>query len=93
MLRKCNRKLSKSPFDRTNLHNLIKARSAYKKTCRKAEMESRNTLTHFLINIGKSNPRGFWELINKMNNWGKETSEPSNNISPEKWKTLSAAPE
>ena len=38
------------------------------------------------MNIGKNNPRGFWELINKMNNWGKETREPSNNITPEKWK-------
>ena len=48
----------------------MKARST-NKTCRKAEMHYRKTLTQHLINIGKSNPSGFWKLINKMNNWGE----------------------
>ena len=85
VFRKCSRKLSRSPFNRTNLHNFIKARSAYKKVCRKAEKDSRKNLTRLLMNIGKSDTKGFWKIINKMNNWGKEINDPSNIISPEMW--------
>ena len=42
------------PTIELNLHNLLKARPAYKNICRKAE----KILTRLLINIGKSNPSG-----------------------------------
>ena len=68
------------------MHEFVKARAEYKKTLRKAEKQARKNLTNLLMNIGKNNPTGFWNLINKMNKWENESSDPPNKIPPEKWK-------
>ena len=34
----------------------------------------------------KDNPQNFWNLIDKMNRWGKEKINPSDNISAKTWK-------
>ena len=85
VLRQHSRDLSRKPFSRKNLDLFVKARSAYKKTCQKAEKEYRKTLTKQLIDVGKKDPRTFWNIINRINKWGKEQSDPSEKISPERW--------
>ena len=38
------------------------------------------------MRVGQRDPKTFWEIINKMNNWGKDTKDHTDNISPKKWK-------
>ena len=85
LVRKYSKELSASPFDKTKRQNFVKARSAYKKVCRKAEATSRKYLTEKLIKIGQNDPKLFWTTIKKMNNWGKMATDPTDKISPEKW--------
>ena len=84
-LRKRSKALSREPFSRTKLDLFVKARSAYKKTCRKAEKEYRISLTKQLMHIGKNDPRTFWNIIDKMNKWGNEKTDPAESISPKRW--------
>ena len=77
--------MSDEPFNRENQHLFIQARSAYKKTCRKAEKLYRETLTKKLMNIGQNDPKTFWDIISKMNRWGKEQVDPTENISAKSW--------
>ena len=72
-------------IDTFSIH-LIKARAAYKRTCRNAEKCCRHTLTKKLIEVGQRDPKTFWGIIDKMNNWGKGKMNHSDNISPMKWK-------
>ena len=37
------------------------------------------------MEIGQSDPNLFWKTIKKMNNWGKEQTDPSDDITPNKW--------
>ena len=37
------------------------------------------------MKIGQSDPKSFWVIINKMNNWGKKQIDPGDNIPTEKW--------
>ena len=76
--------LSTSPFDNVKRQNFINARAAYKKTRSKAESLSRRHLTSRLIEIGQNDPKRFWDTIKKMNNWGKDITDSTDNISPEK---------
>ena len=77
--------ISNEPFNRENQHLFIQARSAYKKTCRKAEKLYRDSLTKKLMNIGQNDPKTFWDIISKMNKWGKGNSDPTENISAKSW--------
>ena len=43
-------------------------------------------MTKKLLNIGLNDPKGFWNVINKMNNWGREKQDESDQISPSAWK-------
>ena len=43
----------------------------YKKTCRMAERDARRRLTNALLEIGKTDHKMFWNIIDKMNKWGK----------------------
>ena len=86
IFRKYSKILAEKPFDRKNLHSFIQARAAYKKACRNAEKSYRNTLTGKLKEVGKHDPKAFWRIIEKMNHWGAEEVDPTDNISPKKWK-------
>ena len=85
VLRKCGKDLSTSPFDNSKRQKFIRARTEYKKVCRKAETESRRCLTKKLLEVGQSDPKLFWSTIKKMNNWGKKTTDPTDDITTEKW--------
>ena len=86
LLRRQCRDLSKHPYDKQKCHLYIKTRNEYKRTCRKAEKNSRNELTKKLFNIGLNDPKGFWNIINKMNNWGKEKADETDQIKPSTWR-------
>ena len=85
VLRQRSRTLFREPFNRKNRDLFVKARTTYKKTCRKAEQAYRKTLTKQLIEIGKNDPKSFWNIIDKMNKWGKENNDPADNIAPKSW--------
>ena len=86
LLRHYSKQLTSYPFFDTSLRQkFIKARTAYKKVCRKSEAAHRRHLTKKLIEIGQNDPKLFWSTIKKMNNWGKKKIDPTDNISPEKW--------
>ena len=85
-LRRLCRELAKHPFDKQKRQAYLKARNEYKRTCRKAEQKSRHELTKKLLNIGMEDPKGFWNIISQMNNWGKEKEDETDQITPAKWK-------
>ena len=85
VLRKHSRNLCSTPFDRHKLHLYTKARMEYKRVCRKAEKQNRKHLTEKLMNIGMNDPKTFWTIINKMNNWGKDQKEDTEHIKPSTW--------
>ena len=85
LTRQYSKDLSASPFDKIKRQRFIKARAAYKKVCRKAEAAYRLRLTKTLIEIGQNDPKLFWSTINKMNNWGKMKTDPTDNITPQTW--------
>ena len=58
----------------------------YKRTCRKAEKSCRNELTKKLFRIGMNDPKGFWNIIEQMNNWGKDKCDETDQIKPSAWK-------
>ena len=37
------------------------------------------------MEIGQNNPKEFWRIIKTINNWGKRTDDPTENITPIKW--------
>ena len=37
------------------------------------------------MEIEKKDPKTFWNIINNMNNWGKEKIDPADKISPKRW--------
>ena len=86
LLRRQCRDLAKHPYDKQKRHACIKTRNEYKRTCRKAEKNCRNQLTKKLLNIGLNDPKGFWNIIEKMNNWGKEKVDETDQIKPSTWK-------
>ena len=84
--RSAGKLLSKSPFNMMLRKRFLERRAAYKKVCRKSEKNSRQRLTNQLLELGKTNPRTFWTIIERMNNWGKEKSDPADKISADIWK-------
>ena len=86
LLRRQCRDLAKHPFDKNKRHTYIKTRNEYKRACRKAESKCRKELTKKLLDIGLNDPKGFWNIISKMNNWGKEKTDESDQIKPSTWK-------
>ena len=85
ILRKCSKDLSISPFDNGRKQKFLKARTEYKKVCRRAEAKSRKQLVTKLMEIGQNDPKLFWRTIKKMNRWGKEQTDPSDGITPKRW--------
>ena len=85
ILRKYSRQLSSQPFNKNALHLFQKHRMKYKNVCRKAEKQYRFGLMEQLKTIEANDPSQFWYIINKMNNWGKETTDHTDNITPAKW--------
>ena len=83
--RQRGRELSKNPFNKGIRKKYLDARTAYKRTCRKSEKSYRQRLTHKLMGIGLNNPKTFWDIIKKMNNWGKKQVDPADKISCEVW--------
>ena len=86
LLRRLCRDLTKHPYDKQKRHAYIKTRNNYKRTCRKAEKSCRNELTKKLFRIGMNDPKGFWNIIEQMNNWGKDKSDETDQIKPSAWK-------
>ena len=39
------------------------------------------------MNIGQNDPKTFWSLIDRMNNWGKLRTDPVDAIPSETWNT------
>ena len=72
VLRRRSKEFSQDPFNKSKRDDFVKARTLYKKTCRKAGKTYRTLLTKQLLDIGMTNPKMFWNLIEKMNNWGKK---------------------
>ena len=89
-LRKIFRKkcqdITKHPFDKQKRYEYVRTRNEYKRACRKAEKNSRNELTKKLLNIGLNNPKEFWNIIKKMNDWGKDKKDETDQIKPSVWK-------
>ena len=85
VLRHRSKEFSKDPFNKTKRDYFVKARTLYKKTCRKAGNAYRTLLTKQLLDIGMTNPKTFWTLIEKMNNWGKTKSDDTDGITPNHW--------
>ena len=85
ILRKRSRELSMTPFDRHKLQLFTKARMEYKRVCRNAEKQYRKFLTAQLMDTEMNDPRSFWGIINKMNNWGKEQTEEIDHIKDADW--------
>ena len=85
-LRRLCRDLAKHPFDKQKRQAYIEARNSYKHTFQKAEQKSRHELTKKLLNIGMEDPKGFWNIIKQMNNWGKEKEDETDQITPATWK-------
>ena len=84
-LRKLSKDVSKFPFDKGKLASFNRTKAEYKNTCRKAERESRNILKKKLLEIGTNDPKGFWNIINEMNNWGNKRSGENEKIKPHTW--------
>ena len=85
ILRQYSKNLSITPFDRTKRQRFLTARSTYKKVCKKAEKTYRRNLTDKLKEIGHNDPKTFWSIISRMNNWGKNQTDPADNITIDKW--------
>ena len=85
ILRQHSKDWSKNPFNVETRHKYVCARSIYKKACRKSEKLYRENLTNNLMKIGQNDPKKFWCIINKMNHWGKEKTDPADAISPMTW--------
>ena len=85
ILRQYSKALTISPFDKTKRQKFLRARAEYKKICRKAEKAYRHHLTDKLMKIGQSDPKTFWVIINRMNNWGKKQIDPADSIPTDKW--------
>ena len=79
LLRRYSKDLSNNPFDKRKRKKILDARNAYKKVCRKSEKAYR---PNKLMEIGQGDPKMFWSIVNKMNNWGKKTGRPSRKYIP-----------
>ena len=86
LLRRQCRDLARHPYDKQRRHLYIKTRNEYKRACRRAEKNSRTELTRKLFNIGMNDPKGFWNIIKQMNNWGKEKADETDQIKPSVWR-------
>ncbi len=84
-LGRLSKDVSKFPFDQGRLATLNRTKAEYTRTCRKAERESRSFLKRKLLEIGTNDPKGFWNIINEMNNWGNKCAEESEKIKPHAW--------
>ena len=84
-LRKHCRAFSKSPFDKEVIQRYHKARTAYKKECRKAERYARKSLREKLLALGVNDPKMFWNMISKMNKWGTNQTDETEHIKPHTW--------
>ena len=85
-LRKYGRKLSSSPFDKNILHHFQNCKKNYKKICRKAEKDYRFKMIDKLKDIQLTeDPKDFWKMIKKMNNWGNESKDETDKIPPHEW--------
>ena len=85
-LRKQCRDLSLSPFDRQKLSKYLTTKKLYKRTCRKAEKQGRKELTQKLFEVGMNDPKSFWTIVSKMNNWDKNKTDETDHIEPQAWK-------
>ena len=73
------------PFNRNLQQILINARKVFKRICKESERKFRQTLSNKLLSIEGSNPKEFWNLIDKMRRWGTPNEDPSNCIHPSEW--------
>ena len=58
----------------------------YKHTYRKAEKQGRKELTQKLFEVGMNDPKSFWTIVSKMNNWDKNKTDETDHIEPQAWK-------
>ena len=82
-LKRASRQLNKNPYDRHCQELFIAARKVYKRTCKEAESQSRQRLLEKLLEI--NDPKEFWNMVNDMKGWGRETVDPSDTIPPQDW--------
>ena len=85
VLRQRSKELSRDPFNKLKRNNFVRARTNYKKVCKKAETSYRKYLSKQLLDIGMTNPKMFWNIIEKMNSWGKSKNDDTDAISPKRW--------
>ena len=75
----------RQPFNKSLQEILHGTKKQFKKVCRESENKVRRELTNKLLSVEKKNPREFWNLVNKMKNWGNANSDMSDNIPPSEW--------
>ena len=75
----------RNPFNRNLQQILYGARKQFKRVCKTSESSFRSKLTEKLLSIEEKEPKEFWNLIKKMQNWGKPNEDPSSCIKPDEW--------
>ena len=82
-LKRAANRLQKNPFNRGCQDQLVNAKKNYKKTCKEAESKYRKHLLEKLLQA--EDPKEFWNIMNNMKGWGRETEDPCNSIAPSSW--------
>ena len=59
----------KDPFIRGSYHKILQA---YRKTCRAEHRKFKNSMITTLDNLHESNPKQYWELVNKLSEKGND---------------------
>ena len=86
VLNRAEKEYKKDPFNRNKKELLFTARKIFKRICRESEKNFRNKLTDMFSKIEGKNPKEFWNLIKKMQQWGKtNNNEADAAISPDSW--------
>ena len=79
------KKFKRDPFNLGNKEKLFVARKKIKKVCKKNESKFRDILTSKLMSIEAKNPIEFWNLVKRMQKWGKSDSQSEDIIHPNEW--------
>ena len=84
-LNRAEKNYRRHPFNKHLQQMMINARKQYKRVCRESESKFRKMLAGRLLTVENNNPTEFWNLVNKMKNWGSPNQDPSECIHPNDW--------
>ena len=77
--------MNKNPFNTNLQQRYVSSKKAYKRTCKKAEVQARTELLDKVLNA--NDPKEFWNMISDMKGWGREKVDPCDTIPPQDWET------